>query len=119
MDIFKNDDQVATIIAHELSHVVMEHSSEILSLACLLDLLILPSMISLHAYVPRFLVALLMQWVVNVVVSLTVKFPERRKAESESDMVGLYLAARACFDVREACSFYQMLSETEGLRDLE
>ncbi|KAK3878246.1 hypothetical protein Pcinc_017102 [Petrolisthes cinctipes] len=119
MDIFANDDQVAVILAHELSHVVLQHSSEILSLASLLDLLILPPMIALHAFVPNFLLALLMQWVANVVVSLTIKFPQRRKTESESDIVGLYLAARACFDVREACAFYQMLNQTVGLRDLE
>ncbi|XP_043189319.1 metalloendopeptidase OMA1, mitochondrial-like [Amphibalanus amphitrite] len=48
-------------------------------------------------------------------VTLLGDLPHSRALETEADEVGLHLAARACFDVREASAFWAKMSMKKEL----
>merc|ERR1719369_255239 len=59
-------------------------------------------------------IALFANWFIDQVIQFVVELPFSRDMESEADEVGLQMAAKACFDVREAPAFWgkmQLLSE--------
>ena len=64
-------------------------------------LLIIP-MAVLWAFIPSEGIAFITDRFVRKVTELIIELPYSRLMENEADEVGLRLAAKACFDVREA-----------------
>ncbi|KAK4310800.1 hypothetical protein Pmani_017656 [Petrolisthes manimaculis] len=106
MDLMKNDDQVATVLGHEISHAILEHSGEHLSYGYLRDLLTLVPLAIIWAFLPSDGIAAITHWFTNRVVKVCMQLPHSRTLEMEADTVGLRLAAKACFDIREASAFW-------------
>uniref|UniRef100_A0A0P4WN92 Metalloendopeptidase OMA1, mitochondrial n=2 Tax=Scylla olivacea TaxID=85551 RepID=A0A0P4WN92_SCYOL len=106
MEILENDDQVAAVLAHEMSHVILEHVAEHLSRDYLLDLFILFPVALTWAFLPNDLLAAVSHWLLHYVVELFLSLPYSRTLESEADHLGLRLAAKACYDVREFSAFW-------------
>ncbi|XP_066978660.1 metalloendopeptidase OMA1, mitochondrial-like isoform X2 [Macrobrachium rosenbergii] len=117
MDLLENDDQVAAVVAHEMSHAILEHASEQLSRGYLLDVLILLPLAVIWAFIPSDGLALVTQWFLNQVVKVLLQLPYSRSLEEEADSVGLQLAAKACFDVREASAFWGKMSVLDKIRE--
>ncbi|ROT74161.1 putative metalloendopeptidase OMA1 [Penaeus vannamei] len=117
MDFFENDDQLATILAHEMSHAILEHAAEQLSHGYLLDILILLPLAIIWAFLPSDGIAAVTHWFLLRVVEVLLKLPYSRKIEDEADSVGLQLAAKACYDVREASAFWGKLCLQEKIRN--
>lgn len=111
MDLMENDDQVAYVLAHELSHILLEHSGVIMSSSCLVDLLFFPLMTAIWAFIPKISLAFIVHHLARMMVSLTIKLPGLREAEMEADAVGLHLVAKACYDVREASKFLETFAK--------
>lgn len=99
------DDQLGVVLAHEISHTVLSHVEEKMSTAHVLDLLLLIPLVTLWAFFPQF-VAVPTQYLTYHFADLTVHLPFSRSIEMEADRVGLNLAAKACFDTREASAFW-------------
>ena len=118
LEFCKNDDQLAVIIGHEMAHAILGHSAEILSLASLLDVLVLVPMAVLWALLPNEGIAMVCDWFVNKAKAVIFNLPFSREMELEADKVGLVLAARACYDVREAPALW-LLRELEKTQQLE
>lgn len=116
MDLFENDDQLATILAHEMSHAILEHAAEQLSHGYLLDTLILLPLAVIWAFLPSDGIAAVTHWFLLRVVEVLLKLPYSRSIEDEADSVGLQLAAKACYDVREASAFWGKLCLQEEIR---
>ncbi|XP_042887339.1 metalloendopeptidase OMA1, mitochondrial-like [Penaeus japonicus] len=109
MELFDNDDQLAMIIAHEMSHAILEHAAEQLSHGYLLDVLILFPLAFIWAFLPSDGIAAVTHWFLLRVAEVLLKLPYSRNIEDEADSVGLQLAAKACYDVREASVFWGKL----------
>ncbi|XP_074641441.1 metalloendopeptidase OMA1, mitochondrial-like [Tubulanus polymorphus] len=105
----KNNDQLAMIIGHEMSHAIMSHGVEHISFAQLLDWFVIVSLAAIWALIPSDSIAFIAQWIYQKLVKYALEMPYSRAIEVEADEVGLQMAAKACFDVREAPVFWTML----------
>lgn len=63
------------------------------------------------AFIPKISRAFIVHQVAGIMVSLAMKLPGLRKMEVEADTVGLHLAAKACYDVREVSKFLETLAK--------
>jgi len=102
LDMVENDDQLGVILGHEMAHTVLGHVAEKLTTASFLQLLLLLPLAVLWAALPNDGVALIANWFIDKVVEVLVDLPFSRNMEIEADEVGLMMASKACFDVREA-----------------
>jgi len=124
LDLCENDDQLAIILGHEMAHTVLGHVPEKLTLASFVQMVLLVPMAVLWAVMPNDGIALVANWFIDKVITLIVDLPFSRDMEMEADEVGLVMAAKACFDVREAPALWELMEimsedvmETD--RDLE
>ena len=67
----------------------------------------------LWALLPNDGIALVANWFFEQVSDLVFELPFSRHMETEADEVGVLLAARACFDVREAPAFWAKMAFLE------
>ncbi|XP_070563723.1 metalloendopeptidase OMA1, mitochondrial-like [Ptychodera flava] len=117
-----NEDQLGIILGHEIAHVVLGHASEQISFTELVDGLSIILLAAIWAFLPNDGIALVAQWFKNRVIQLLLSMPYSRQLETEADEVGLLLAARACFDVRESSAFWECMaleSDAEGKDNIE
>ncbi|XP_064624426.1 metalloendopeptidase OMA1, mitochondrial-like [Lineus longissimus] len=113
-----NEDQLAVILGHEMAHAILSHGAEQLSFAHLIDFFVIATMAAIWALLPNDGWAIVTQWFYNKVVAILLDMPYSRKLEVEADEVGLQLAAKACFDVREAPAFWTYMTfKNEELPD--
>lgn len=101
--ICKNEDGLATVLSHELSHQLAHHSLEQLSkqpiYIMLLTLLDAATGIS---------------WFTDLLVAGLFRMPASREMESEADRIGCELMARLCFNVESAEQFWQRMENWEN-----
>ena len=109
LDLCENDDQLGIILGHEMAHTVLGHVAEKLTLASYLQAVMLLPFALLWAVLPNDGVALVANWFCDKVIELVVELPFSRDMELEADEVGLQLAAKACFDVREAPALWGLM----------
>ncbi|XP_038067717.1 metalloendopeptidase OMA1, mitochondrial-like [Patiria miniata] len=105
-----NEDQLGTILAHEIAHVVLNHAAEQVSLFQFVDVLLIVVLAALWAFLPNDGVAAVATWFKSKVVQLLLEMPYSRSLETEADEVGLVLAARSCMDVRECKAFWELMA---------
>ena len=84
----------------------------------MLDVVVLVPMAVLWALLPNEGIGLVCDWFINKAKEVIFNLPFSRQMELEADEVGLVLAAKACFDVREAPALW-MLTELRKTGDLE
>ena len=97
-----NKDQLACVLGHEIAHVVLSHGAEQLGRTNLLSLLMTAPILLLWAILPTDLLAVFADLSLNKVAEILLELPYSRVMETEADLVGLELASKACFDIREA-----------------
>lgn len=115
LNLVENDDQLAIILAHEMSHELLNHSMEQVSRGVILDVLLALPIVLLWAVFPDA-VAAIFQILGASVINIFHHLPYSRALESEADDVGLILAAKACFDVREAVVFWGIMRTLTELK---
>ncbi|KAL4513640.1 hypothetical protein Ndes2437A_g00549 [Nannochloris sp. 'desiccata'] len=95
------EDELAAVIAHEAGHVVARHVAERLTQGSVVELLRCIAYYAFGIPIPSG--------------PLTAVFflPNSRKAETEADVIGLQLAARACYDPAAAAVVFKKLGEEE------
>ncbi|XP_076355060.1 metalloendopeptidase OMA1, mitochondrial-like [Tachypleus tridentatus] len=111
-----NDDELGVVLAHEMAHCVLGHGAEQVSFAHLLDLTVIVILAAIWAFLPSDGIAAVTHWFFNKVVDLLLHLPYNRKLETEADEVGLQLAAKACFDVRESSAFWSKIGLLKALQ---
>ena len=109
LDLCENDDQLAVIIGHEMAHSILGHQAEQLTLASFVQVILFVPMALLWALMPNGGIAIVSDWFINKVSDILIHLPFSRAMEMEADEVGLVLAAKACFDVREAPALWERL----------
>ncbi|XP_024991038.1 mitochondrial metalloendopeptidase OMA1 isoform X2 [Cynara cardunculus var. scolymus] len=105
---FKTDEEIATIIGHEVAHAVARHSAEQITK----NLWFTIGQLFLYQFV--------MPDLVNVMSNLLLKLPFSRRMEIEADYIGLLLMASAGYDPRIAPKVFEKLGQVAGdsaLRD--
>ena len=109
----QNDDELAGILGHEIAHAILNHPAEQLSFSGFMSIFNLVILASLWAIIPSDGLALIANYIESKVQDIIIHLPYQRDLEKEADCVGLYLAARACFDVRKISNFWKRMDSLE------
>ena len=102
-----NDDEIAAILGHEISHALREHSREKQARAAGVGILQQVAGIAIGALVKNPDAATIAQKSLPIASHLGLTLPHSRGNESEADKMGLELMARAGFNPYGAISFWQ------------
>ncbi|MBA5763279.1 M48 family metallopeptidase [Vibrio sp. 404] len=110
LKVAENEDQLATVIGHEIAHVLADHSNERLSQSQLANTGLQITSVALGAseyaqYREATMAAL------GLGVQVGVLLPYGRTQESEADIVGLDLMAKAGFDPRESVTLWHNMAK--------
>ncbi|KAI5741041.1 hypothetical protein M8J76_009809 [Diaphorina citri] len=108
----QTDDELATVLSHELSHTLLKHVAEKLSNKTFLEILYIVPLMIIWFLLPD-LGAIVTQVLLDDLKSIIFELPFEREMETEADEVGLKLMARACYDVRVAPFFWQKMALKE------
>ena len=105
-----NQDQLATVIGHEIAHVTADHSNERLSRSQLTNAGLELSNIAMAGseYQSITMAGL------GLGVQYGVTMPYGRAQESESDIVGLRLMAEAGFDPQQSVELWKNMAKASG-----
>ncbi|MBI1943231.1 MAG: M48 family metallopeptidase [Betaproteobacteria bacterium] len=98
------DDEVAVIMGHEIGHALLEHGRARMSEQVLKNV-----GISIAAAV--FNLGQLSAEILGQAANLAVSLPYARRQESDSDLVGMELAARAGYDPRAAAAVWHKMQK--------
>lgn len=111
LDVAKNQDQLATVIGHEIAHVLAEHANERVSTNFIASTGLQLAQVAAGQPTPakQQLFSLL-----GLGAQVGVLLPFSRAQESEADLLGLDLMARAGFDPRASIPLWQNMSEAGG-----
>jgi len=106
-----NANRLATVIGHEVAHVLSQHGNERVSqeFAVQQSLALIQALANVQTETGQMLMGLL-----GVGAQFGVILPFSRIHESEADMLGLQLMAKAGFDPRESVSLWQNMERAGG-----
>ncbi len=107
LKVAKNQDQLATVIGHEVAHVLSRHSNERVSQKFAVEqgLSLINAIANPQSGTGRSLMGLL-----GVGAQYGILLPYSRVQESEADIAGLDLMAKAGFDPRESVKLWLNMS---------
>lgn len=108
LPICKNEDGLATVLSHELSHQLAHHSLEQLSKQPIY------LMLSTILYAATGI-----SWFNDLLIAGMFQMPASREMESEADRIGCELMARLCFNVEEAVKFWARMENWEKQMQLK
>jgi len=97
------DDEVASIMGHEIAHALLEHGRARMSEAVLKN-------VGISVAAAVFNLGSLSTELLAQATNLAVSLPYARKQESDSDLVGMELAARAGYDPRAAAAVWHKMA---------
>lgn len=100
------DDEIAQVMGHEISHALLAHTAERMSRALAMQLGLITVAVTQESDTVVQGAAL------AAVVAL--ELPNSRTAESEADVVGIELAAKAGYDPRAAETLWKKMAEQSG-----
>ena len=103
------EDEIATILGHEMAHVIAGHSMEKESYASLTRWFLAPfAPVFLGTYViGELLIIAIPLLVISAIPILALS----RNRESEADYIGMLLMAQAGFDTNGAVTFWQTMNK--------
>lgn len=111
LKVAKNQDQLATVIGHEVAHVLSHHSNERVSQKFAIEqsLGLINALSSPQTGTGRTLMGLL-----GVGAEYGIMMPYSRVQESEADRLGLELMAKAGFNPAESVNLWKNMSAAGG-----
>ena len=101
------DDEVAVIMGHEIAHALLEHGRARMSEQVLKS-------VGVTVAAMVFNLGHLSASVLSQAADLAVSLPFSRQHETEADLVGMELAARAGYDPRAAANVWRKMSKLGG-----
>ena len=111
MKVAENQDQLATVLGHEVAHVISHHANERASQSLAVEegVNLIGALASPHSGAGQSLMGIL-----GVGAQYGILMPYSRIQESEADLVGLDLMARAGFNPRESINLWRNMTRTGG-----
>lgn len=103
-----SDDELAQVLAHEISHALAKHTAEKMSVALASQLGMAAVAAASDSQGTLAGAAL--------AAKLAVELPNSRTAEAEADRIGIELAAKAGYDPRAAVTLWQKMGALGGSR---
>ena len=97
------DDEIAQVMGHEIAHALSAHTAEQMSVAMATNLAITGFAITQDE--PGVALA-----GASLAAAVAIQLPNSRTAETESDVIGIELAARAGYDPRAAVTLWQKMA---------
>jgi predicted Zn-dependent protease len=101
------DAELAQIMGHEISHALANHTAEQMSVAIATQLGVSAIGVATDASDTTMTAT-------AIAAQVAVQLPYSRAAESESDRLGVELAARAGYDPQAAVSLWQKMAKVSG-----
>ena len=98
------DDEIATIMGHEIGHALLEHGRARMSEQVAKN-------IGISVAAAVFNLGQMSAELLSQAANLAVSLPYARSQETDADLVGLELAARAGYDPRAAISVWRKMSK--------
>lgn len=111
LKVAKNQDQLATVIGHEIAHVLSQHGNERVSQQFALEqgLTLVQAIANPTTQKGQMLMGLL-----GLGAQVGILLPYSRIQESEADALGIQLMSRAGFNPRESITLWQNMSQASG-----
>ncbi|AYF32844.1 peptidase [Vreelandella alkaliphila] len=111
LDIATNQNQLASVVGHEIGHVIANHANERASTksATSLGLSVLASTSGMQTPGGQQLMGVL-----GMGAEYGIALPFSRRHESEADVIGLQLTAQAGFDPRESVTVWENMQAASG-----
>ena len=110
--ITNTDSQVAAVLGHEIGHVIARHGAERMSQQKLVQIGTMAAGMAIgdmDSTTQRTVMG-----AIGLGSQFGILLPFSRQHENEADRIGLVLAARACFDPREAPQLWEKMSQSHG-----
>jgi predicted Zn-dependent protease len=101
------DDEIAAVMGHEIAHALREHARERMSRQ-------MATQLGVGLAGALFGLGDLGQNIAGQVAHVTLNLPNSRLHETESDRIGVELAARAGFDPRASVSLWEKMAKVAG-----
>ena len=101
------DDEIAAVMGHEIAHALREHARERISRQ-------MGTQLGVGLIGALFGIGDLGQSIAGQVANVTLNLPNSRLHETESDRIGVELAARAGFDPRAAVGLWEKMAKVSG-----
>jgi len=109
----KNDDQLATVMAHEVAHALARHGAERMSMNQLAGIGGKVLSVAMQGRVGANAAGMINQ-AYGLGAQLGVMLPYGRTHEMEADYIGLKLMDMSGYDVRQALIFWQNMQRAQG-----
>lgn len=109
MPVARDEAGIATVMGHEVAHVLARHGAERLSQSQILNIGQAALMVALIGKSPVATEAVMQAYGLGAQVG--VLLPYSRKHEAEADKIGLILMAKAGYDPRQSVEFWKRMSE--------
>jgi len=101
------DDEIAAVMGHEIAHALREHARERISRQ-------MGTEMTIGIVGALFGIGQMGQSIAGTVADVTLNLPNSRLHETESDRIGVELAARAGFDPRAAVTLWEKMSKVSN-----
>eukprot|EP00026_Physarum_polycephalum_P014784 Phypoly_transcript_15338.p1 GENE.Phypoly_transcript_15338~~Phypoly_transcript_15338.p1 ORF type:complete len:266 (-),score=23.44 Phypoly_transcript_15338:135-830(-) len=106
MKIATEPDELATVLSHEIAHVVARHNAEKWTFAQVVFWGGTMLKFVVGDYVP--------EQIMNIVIQYAMALPFSRRCESEADHIGLILMSKACYDPNKAVALWEKFQKTDA-----
>lgn len=113
LNVAVNQDQLATVIGHEVAHVLADHSNERLSQSQLANTGLSITSVALGSSEYKQYQGMTMA-ALGLGVQYGVILPYGRTQESEADIVGLEYMAKAGFDPNQSVDLWKNMAKASG-----
>lgn len=104
-----SDDDLATVLSHEMGHSICRHASETAS----------HNLVSVPLFVISALASGLDPDLVNLIVDVTFRLPRSRVQEREADYIGLLIMAKSGYDPAAAIRWWKTMEDLGENETLE
>lgn len=112
LPVAKNDDQLATVMSHEIAHALARHGAERMSQQYVTNSLQTLGNVVVGVAAPEYSDAFNVAY--GYGTQLGIMLPYSRSQEYEADEIGIHLMKKAGYNINEAINFWKNMKKLKG-----